>query len=330
MRLLKVGSVALFCDNIDMNEQQSVGELRPIRTYERDVEEVLHGQNVSLSKIALAESVKRRAAPVLSEPMRIRIASVPKARIDFAGRLFGNRRFLFLISVLAAAAITLIAFAWYLGENESGTSASKSIKPSLTKIDGANITFTGELRTALIKRIRDETLKVQIPLGEFRTLVIQRREGKNTINLSLAELLDSLEASAPTALIRALESLPTIGVHGIRGNQLFLLSTVTSYDHAFEGMLSWEKQMIEDIGPLFGVNTRAASETHATTTKEVLSQRLVFRDVVVKNKDLRAVFDQTGKIIFLYSFPDKKSLIITTNDETFRALLPKIDAGRLR
>src|SRR3989338_7540900 len=40
------------------------GELAPLRTYERDVEEILHGENISLSKIALAESVKRRAAPL--------------------------------------------------------------------------------------------------------------------------------------------------------------------------------------------------------------------------------------------------------------------------
>ena len=88
--------------------------------------------------------------------------------------------------------------------------------------------------------------------------------------------------------------------------------------------------MLKEVGFVFDVASRAIQSAPATTTVDALARRLSFRDVVSKNKDIRAVFDGTGRIIFLYSFLEKQSLLITTNEETLRALLPKVSRGRLR
>ena len=185
-------------------------------------------------------------------------------------------------------------------------------------------------RVVLIKCVRDESAKTQVPLGEFRIIPLKKKTGEETEPLAFTELLGALEASAPPALVRALEPVPLFGIHGIRGNQPFLLFSVTSYDHAFDGMLLWEKEILQDIGLVFGVDSRALLNAPASTTAETLARRLSFRDVVVRNKDIRAVFDAAGRIIFLYSFLDKQSLLITTNEDTFRALLLKVSKGRIR
>lgn len=305
------------------------GELKPLRTYERDVEEVLHGQNVSLSKIALAESVKRRAppapAPILA-PMRIKMPQVAGAAAGSGARL----RPLFLFAIPLALFAGAVGLAWYFWGDAGSKDASAPFEPPVTQTEDAGIVLSGERRTAFIKRVRDEIAKAQVPLGEFRILPLKKKTGGQTEPLPFAELLGALEAGAPPSLVRALEEKPLFGIHGIRGNQPFFLFTVVSYGHAFDGMLAWEKEMLQDIGPLFGVNPSTLSNAPATTTADALARRLVFRDVVVKNKDLRAIFDGAGKIIFLYSFLDKQSLLITTNDETLKAVLPKVSRGRMR
>ncbi len=325
----------MVCDNRRMENEPTPrtsgsqnGELKPLRTYERDVEEVLHGQNVSLSKIALAESVKRRAPPlpsILASPTRIQMPQAAGAAGD--GRKI---RSLLLFGIPIALAAGAIGLAWHLWGNAGSGDGAAPFEPKITEAENAGVVLSGERRGAFIKRVRDEIAKTQVPLGEFRIVPLKKRTGEQTEPLSFAELLGVLEASAPPALARALEPVPLWGIHGIRGNQPFLLFSVTSYDHAFDGMLLWEKEMLEDIGPLFGVDARALLNAPATTTADALAHRLTFRDVVVRNKDLRALFDSGGRIIFLYSFLDKQSLLIATNDETLRALLPKVSKGRLR
>lgn len=312
-----------------MNEQRQSGELKPIRTYERDVEEVLHGQNVSLSKIALAESVKRRrpsAPSPLAQPLRIVLPQGARTGIG-QHRWFSSSFALFgIIAALAAGALSI---AW-LFFGAGGETAPAPFEPRVREEKGAPLVFTEEQRTAFIARVRGAVAQMQVPLSELSLLPLRKKDGGDAVALSFEELSAALEAGTPPALARALLPPLTAGIHGIRGNQLFFLFPVTSFDNAFESMLLWERTMIRDIGPLFGINERSVADAAATTTKEALANRLTFRDVVVKNKDLRAVFDKAGKIIFLYSFPDKQSLIITTNEETFRALLPRVSRGALR
>ena len=323
------------------------GELAPLRTYERDVEEILHGENISLSKIALAESVKRRAAPLslrgqgspslLASPTRI---PMPQAAARGAGSPLWSAqqgagdgrgfRSLLLFGIPIGLALGAIGLAWYLWGDAGSGETTVPFEPKITEAENAGVILSGERRAAFIKRVRDESAKTQVPLGEFRIIPLKKKTGEETEPLAFTELLGAVEAGAPPALVRALEPVPLFGIHGIRGNQPFLLFSVTSYDHAFDGMLLWEKEILQDIGLVFGVDSRALLNAPASTTAETLARRLSFRDVVVRNKDIRAVFDAAGRIIFLYSFLDKQSLLITTNEDTFRALLLKVSKGRIR
>ncbi len=48
-----------------------------------------------------------------------------------------------------------------------------------------------------------------------------------------------------------------------------------------------------------------------------------FIDKAIKNKDLRELVDQNGKVVLLYSFIDKNTLVITQTVEVFNAILAK-------
>lgn len=304
------------------------GELKRIRTYESDVAEVLKGQNISLSKIALAESEKKRketetilgAAP--SAPKVFTISqTLPLA--DAPRRL--NWRVISLLGtvlLLIAGVGTLWRFFGVRSLPQQITEA-----PPAGEKSGGNIVFQGgESRSGFLKAVRKGVGDLSVPLNELRTLSVRIEER----GVTTEELFAFLQSRAPAPLIRALDETPFVGVHGIRGNQLFLLFKVDSFDHAFDGMLAWERTLLDDAGPLFGVTEKESRSEPATTTAGVLQNRLVFKDMIIRNKDARAVFDTGGRILFLYSFLGKETLLITTNEETLKVVLPKVSRGRLR
>jgi hypothetical protein len=139
--------------------------------------------------------------------------------------------------------------------------------------------------------------------------------------------MSTLTPNMPQELLRTFTADYMLGLHSYDGNQPFLIFQVDSSQQAYSGMLKWEPRLQSDLSPLF---TRAprpetpqelASSTPATTTPEVVSTGFV--DVVLENFDARAIRDQNGDILLLWTFLDPHTLIITTNQYTLREVLSR-------
>ena len=110
-----------------------------------------------------------------------------------------------------------------------------------------------------------------------------------------------------------------LGVLGGEPNDTFLLMRVDSYENAFAGMLDWEKNLKEDLLPLF-----QPEELIATIPNDA-----VFHDVTIKNKDARALTDAGGKSVLIYSFYNQNLLIITTTESALRTITSQLDTEAL-
>ena len=116
------------------------------------------------------------------------------------------------------------------------------------------------------------------------------------------------------------------GLHVLNVNQPFLVFKTNYYQNTYAGMLSWENTLMEDIGSIF---TPPEVAVVAETSDQVLGRNKNFEDIVVKNRDTRALRNQDGKIIFLYSFPDKNTLVLTTNADTLEKISTRLLSGKL-
>ena len=83
-------------------------------------------------------------------------------------------------------------------------------------------------------------------------------------------------------------------------------------------MLEWEKTILKDLSPTF-----------IKDDSEVVLERKDFQDIVIVNKDVRAILNSSGKIEFAYAFPDKETLVIINNETTFQELLRRITNAKL-
>ncbi len=304
-----------------------------IRTYESDVAEALKKNSVSRADIALAEGARlRRAAPAAAGAAETETAShLLRISTDLpvgsgAARLPWRQIVLWgggaVLLALVGAGI-YYGFLWSRGVLNTETTTTQG---SNAQTAGGLSIAAGETRAGLIQKIQKAVEDADIQLNEVRPLAVTI-EGAP---LTPEKLFAILSATAPASLARAFDSPLSFGAHAFRGNQLFILIPVRSYEYAFAGMLQWGNTILDDVGPLFKIQTNALALPQGTSTTAALQQPPALKDAIIKNKDARALFAQDGSIIFLYSFLDRETLLITTNDETLKTLLPKVSRGQLR
>ncbi len=136
------------------------------------------------------------------------------------------------------------------------------------------------------------------------------------------EFLQAIAPTAPDELVRSVGTDFFFGTHTIDENVPVIIIPITSYEHAFAGMLAWEPSLNDDMTPLFPL-------VHYEKPDEQGIPHLVgFEDVLIKNYDVRALRDENGDIKMLYSFPSRDYLIIAESPHSFVEALARLRAER--
>ena len=132
-------------------------------------------------------------------------------------------------------------------------------------------------------------------------------------------ILTALGFRAPGSFTRAVTD---ISFGSYNGTDPFILMKVTNFDIAFGGILDWEPDLSEDLSPLFGTPVTQSYDPYARTDTQVRSA--FFRDTVIANKSARLLVDAEDDERLLYSFIRPNLILITTNSDTFKAILPLV------
>ena len=123
-----------------------------------------------------------------------------------------------------------------------------------------------------------------------------------------------ISPSAPAYLLRSLGDY-MFGILKQDTNELFILMKTDSFETGFSGMLEWEKTIAQEIGQLF---FNAASSTPTQ-----------FEDIVIKNKDTRAIRNTQREMLFVYAFLDKEIILIAGNEKVFNNILNRYFNSKL-
>ncbi|MSU55703.1 MAG: hypothetical protein EXS51_00105 [Candidatus Taylorbacteria bacterium] len=310
------------------SETKPSDALKPLRTYQSDVEELMHKTEVSKATIVIAEAKKTLEKKAEPEPEPRNTPALPVKIFSISGALpLGTRWNVKLIVVVVVGILVLTSIgvgAFYFLRGDVPPETPPVVQETQKAI---GVELQGkEGRAGVIGAIQETVQSISVPQSEVRTVPLKVGD----VPLTTTELLGRLETKAPPTLVRALLPTPLLGIHGFKGGQTFLLLGVTSFDNAFAGMLAWEPTLLDDIGPLFNISSRGILNDVGSTTAKALSNTIVIKDVIIRNKDARAAFDPQGVIVFLYAFLDKQTLVFTTNEDTLRMLQSKAGGGKLR
>ena len=308
--LLPVGNIARPLEE-KKNLKQSI-----VRTYKSDAEEAIKMERMSSVSIALAEEKRKRkyepAASADNVPRSKKAAFfIISLLFVFAG--IGAFNFNYIKEKFTAAPAPKKSL-----QMEALITADSDIEFNLSKFDKKDVgnSLSELMNTADIKPNSIQYIYLT------KSAVENEKETKKLAESK--EALPLISSKIPDILLRSLSPKYMLGIHSWNGNQPFLILKTDSYENVFAGMLSWEKNMAGDLSLLFPRNIPPEIQEGTTTTEQVLSYKKDFEDVLVKNKDARALRDESGEIFLIYSIPDKETVLIASNTGTLAELFDRI------
>jgi hypothetical protein len=270
--------------------------LKALRTYQGDVEEIMSHNKTSITDIVIAEQNKRNSLIEGETEEKIENKAKNKFYILAGGLL------------LALGVITIVSVFYIKSNDKTPTPSTQENKTVISFSKESMLPVASSTREQMLSSIVRERKSFDMPVNSV--LYLNTSDGSH-IPAEVASVFTLLAPRIPATLVRSFGIKYMVGIYSFDTNEPFFLLTVDDYGASYAGMLEWEPDMTKDIGVLFGIKPDIGTSTP------------VFEDKTIKNKDLRILKDANGKTTLLYTFIDKKTLLITTNENIFGAILSK-------
>lgn len=319
--------------------------VKPLQTYQGDIESLVGEKQVSVVSIAAAEAERRGTQPLNPEQE----AEATEAKYDKLKQL----AIIGVSIVLGASALGIGAYIFI--RMQPVPLAQQMPAPFAAVDDTQTIEMRdGMTRAELMQTLVDTRNNLSLSLGLVGRLLVAKPGPLQDGTLSevgAPEFLQTLAPSIPAELVRTLEPRMLFGIHSFDENQAFMILKTDSYDVAYRGMLAWEASMRGDLSPLFqrtpAVRARTtpvaptpvasstasstASTTPATPEPEPAAPFFAgnFIDEIVENHDARVILNQDGDILLLWTFLDRSTIVVTTNAQTLRELISRISQASI-
>ncbi len=281
--------------------------IRPLKTYRGDAEEAIQRQKESIASMALREQKKRAVEKEFEPPPAISPENQKRIMV-IAAVVVG-------IATVGGGIFALVRYGNFsFTKTKPGDTVvvkNNSAAPSLIssryerEVDVAAVTS----KNALAQVVAEETGKTQEAGSITNIFLTQTRSGlvagKDTV--STETFLSTFFTDAPDPLKRSLDNNFMLGVYYDSGQKghAFLVFKTNSFETSFAGILSWEKTLPQDLGALIGSKEGTGG----------------FKDVVIQNKDTRALLDRGQEPVLLYSFIDRNTILVTPDKKTFGNIL---------
>lgn len=273
----------------EKNKKNTTG-ITPLRTFKTDTSAYIKRKGVSLLDIAAAEAKKKPFSGYVRGKK---------------GGWSGTQKIILFFSVLLLVA-GASAGVLFFKQRESARAPSVVLpRPPIVPDEEAEIAISG------IYGILDEV----VPPRKLFYFPIVRGSGVSKRLVSVREFFAETGITSPAGLASSLEDGFMPAVFRLSEKSPILIFKVRSYENAFASMLKWEKSIVYDLAPIFNIKTAENLKTS-------------FYDKEIQNRDSRVLEDEDGSPVLLYSFINRKYLVITTREEALKEIFRRFTVSR--
>lgn len=306
-------------------------KLSSLRTYQGDMAQFIRDKDQSVIDIALKEKQKKEqkqreeeekrsekekeeaeaARKAWPKPEKKKEEKKPKRSSTGTGWSL-SPNFIIIISSIMLLGGGILAFLYVfdfkIGEEPNG--------PAITETSIIPVNGSFDLSVVSSQNLKSELPRLSLGNG----INMIKLSSPSGLIAKSQELFQALEVPVPNSLGRTLRGDYMLGVTSReQAKNVFLIFTVNDFGLAFSGMLEWESSMLKDLSFLEADFAIATDETASTTTTTTISTAtpgaLAWKDLIIKNKDTRALVDSSGRAKVSYTFLDKNTILISSGTE---------------
>ena len=317
--------------------------IRPLRTYEDDVASFVRDRKISTADMMLAEQKRRQRQ---SNEASIGLGDGPQKKsslikiglsVFFVALGLGLIIFSFIQFNLGNKMIALITNKDLVVEDKIKNEAKYQILVN----NKSSSKIMEEINKSIIS-IKEKDIK---QITEIELLTTKNTETGEVVEAITTEnFIKILGNLSPAELSRSLDKEFFLGVLNLKKPAPVILFKTNDFNLTYASMLRWENVMASEIGDIFtqikkedSENTKVQeieSGTESTSSVEEVSgiptfDPRKFEDVVLLNKDVRAIINSKGEILFFYGFIDNQNLILTTEIDALREIIKRLNAQNL-
>lgn len=272
-----------------------------LRTYEGDVADNIKNKNTSILTMAIAESERGGGTKSITSSTNSNIGKnismVIASILLIAGGIYGGY-YLYSISPLAVVPI------------KQDTRTPSIINSDIQKVILIKEFNSGELIKTMSGQFgtltNDKNVLTEFILNKTVASTTSRVTGKDFIQLIDFNITDTLKRSLTDKWMVGMYS---VDEQGFEQNLPFIILTTDFFQNAFAGMLKWEDTLPQEMGAVFGYSPSSGR----------------FVDKVIMNRDIREYVTGSGETLFLYTFIDKDTILMTTSEAIVPIVLERIE-----
>lgn len=299
----------------ELAEALHKGKLPSLRTYQGDIAQFIQSKDKSIADIAIKnrEVKEKQIEEHVEEKQEISNINFLTAKTPFTKAKSASPNFLIytLGIFLGVGSLAIISYIAYIHFKNVPIAVSISDNTIIRSEKSINLDAATLTRDTFFTAISEAENNADYKRGITAANIVDTN--KNPI--STKDFMDKIGLHLPSALDRSLGSNFIAGVYGDGlKSQFFIVFKVNDYGIAFRDMLAWENEMPEDFAPILNL----ASST-----------QYGFKDLIVKNKDTRALTSDDGVTMLLYTFLDQNTILITKSDTALSALVNSFTVGNV-
>jgi hypothetical protein len=297
------------------NEGKTPSSVVSVHTLKDDLQQVVQSQKISVVRAASLEQDKH----VRGDSERFGTSPTPHSK-----RTFG---ILFTVGILLVLGAGALFGVYAVMQSSSAPPQTGTGSPILFAESSVSFPLDNQTPDGLKRALADARTSLQGALGSITAIIptiatTSASGSMGTRPATFAEFMQAIGAHPPDALLRALGSNFFFGIHTVDTNAPLFVIPVTSYDHAFAGMLAWEPTMNADLAPIFTALPATTIDANGLPVDRT------FEDAVMRNYDVRELKDDSGQVQLYYSFPTQNILVIAESPYSFAEILSRLQAQR--
>lgn len=278
--------------------------IKRLRTYKEDVAEALKKEKTTVVKMVLDEQRRREGFTEMPAPS-------PQK----------NALLVWLSIILLVLGGGTIAAIYVFKKTDEGALRSSEAKTAsiIFAENEKKINITDTPSERLGKIIKTEVVGADIRLDTIENLyftetgnILSPKGEPLQAAINTARFWSALGIDLPPILLRSFSDEFLFGIHAWNGNQSFIILKNDFYENAFAGMLKWEESMAKNLLPI--MTNKPAESFYGKP----------FQDMVIKNRDIRGLTNESGEPVLMYTFVNRETVVIATHKDTLNEVISRL------